>query len=251
MTMPRLPALILPAALLTTLSAQAQGWRYDLTVYGWLSATDGTMGAHGVNAKVSNSFRDTIRDSDTVLSFMGRVEARRERLGLFLDLMYSRLGYDEVPVRSAVANASSTLFIMEFGGAWQLAAGPPDGRTTWALDTLGGGRWTRTRNEIAFNGGGPSADSTVDWVDPFVGLRLRGRLGERWEYTLRGDIGGGFGGTRFAWQTIGTLGYRFEMFGLESAALVGYRALSQDYESAKQVWDVTLHGPLIGLNIRF
>ncbi len=249
--MPRLPVLAVSAALLAAAPAQAKDWSYDLTLYGWLPATDGTVGARGFRASVSESFRDTIQDSDTVLAFMGRIEARRERLGLFLDTVYVRLGFDDVPVGPAVANASASLFIMEFGGAWQLAEGAPGGAATWALDALGGGRWTRTRTEIAFNGGGPSADSTVDWVDPFIGLRLRGELGERWHYTLRGDVGGGFGGSRFAWQVSGTLGYRFEMFGLESTALIGYRALSQDYESASQVLDLTLHGPLIGLNVRF
>ena len=68
---------------------------------------------------------------------------------------------------------------------------------------------------------------------------------------MRGDVGGGIGGSRFAWQAIATVGYDFTLFGLPATALVGYRALSQDFESSKTVWDVTLHGPLIGLNFRF
>jgi hypothetical protein len=214
---------------------------------------DGTTGAGPLRTSIDNSFVDTINDSDSLFAFMGRGEARRGRLGLFLDLMYSRLGYNDVGVSGSAtrADATSTTLILEFGDAWQIAEGSagPNGR--WELDAIGGGRWTRMRTEISVIGGGPSADTTTHWVDPFAGLRLRGRLGERWEFTLRGDIGGGLGGSRFAWHVASTIGYRFELFGIESAALVGYRALYQDFHSSKLVWDVTMHGPLIGLNLRF
>jgi hypothetical protein len=228
------------------------GWTLDLTTYGWLPAIDGTVGTGAVRAKVSNSFVDTIKESDSVLGFSARGELRRGRLGLFLDGIYSQLGYDDVRAGPATLDATTVLGILEFGGAYEVAGGRFGGmdRNAWALDGLGGGRWTHVRNK-AFIVGVAGGSSTSDWVDPFVGARLRGRFGERWEYTVRGDIGGGIGGTRFAWQTIGTLGYRFELFGLESAALVGYRALSQDFDSAKLVYDVVMHGPVIGLNLRF
>lgn len=243
-------ALLWAAALGPPAHAQAPGWTFDLSTYGWLSATDGTIGTGTLQAPVHNSFVDTIHDSDSVLSFMGRIEARRGRLGLFLDGMYSRLGYDDVRVGPTSVDAKSTLGILEFGAAWQLAEGAAWPGATWALDVLGGGRWTRIGNDIIFPGG-TGGSSTTGWVDPFGGLRLRGQLAERWQYTLRGDIGGGIGGSRFAWQAAATVGYDFALFGLPAAAVVGYRALSQDFESARTVWDVTLHGPLIGLNLRF
>lgn len=241
------------ALLLVAVPAAGQDtpWTFDLTTYGWLSATDGRMGADGRTVGVSNSFRDTIQDSDTVVSLMGRLEARRARLGLFLDAEYTRLGYDDLHIENAVANATSTLFILEFGATWELMSGELGEDGNWALDALGGGRWTRVRNEITVNSGGPAADSRTDWVDPIVGLRLRGQFAPRWEYTLRGGIGGFGVGSEFAWQAIATVGYRFELFGLEATALVGYRALSQNYESSRLIWDVTLHGPLVGLNLRF
>jgi hypothetical protein len=119
-----------------------------------------------------------------------------------------------------------------------------------ALDLLGGGRWTHLRNAVRL-AAGPEAAGTADWVDPFIGLRPRGRLSERWEYALRGDIGGFGVGSRFAWQAAATLGYRFELFGFDATAIGGYRALAQDYDSRSLTYDVTLHGPVIGLNLRF
>ena len=70
-----------------------------------------------------------------------------------------------------------------------------------------------------------------------------------------GDIGGFGAGSDFAWSALGLVGYRFEMLGLDSSALVGYRALGQDFDTGsganKFKWDVTMHGPIIGLVTRF
>jgi hypothetical protein len=52
------------------------------------------------------------------------------------------------------------------------------------------------------------------------------------------------------------IGYQFSLFGEDNARVfAGYRALSQDYTDGsgndKFEWDVTLHGPILGLGIRF
>lgn len=62
-------------------------------------------------------------------------------------------------------------------------------------------------------------------------------------------------GSDFAWSTTGLIGYRFGIFGLDCSAVAGYRALSQDYATASGTsgfkWDVTMHGPVMGLVTRF
>jgi hypothetical protein len=82
-------------------------------------------------------------------------------------------------------------------------------------------------------------------------LRARVALAPRWDASLRGDIGGWGAGSQFTWNVQALVGYRFTLLGADATALVGYRALSQDYESRRLVWDMTLHGPVIGLNLRF
>jgi hypothetical protein len=219
----------------------------DVTAYGWLAGTTGTVGVSGQRAKVDDSLGDTLRQTDSLIGLMGRGELRQGRLGLFLDAQHISLDHADARVGRVTLDARSRLTIVESGAAWQVAGSQPGG---WELDVLGGGRWTHLRNELRIVGAGTLAD-TADWVDPFVGLRLRGRLSERWEYSLRGDIGGFGVGTRFAWQAAATLGYRLELFGRPATALVGYRALHQDYSSRELTYDVTMHGPVIGLNIRF
>ena len=71
------------------------------------------------------------------------------------------------------------------------------------------------------------------------------------------DIGGFGVGSDFAWHAWGLLGYRFSLFSKDNNAAVfgGYRALSWDYTDGsgedKFEWDVTLYGPILGLQIGF
>jgi hypothetical protein len=63
-------------------------------------------------------------------------------------------------------------------------------------------------------------------------------------------------GSDFAWNAFGLIGYRFGLFGEDNArVLAGYRALSQDYTDGsgrnKFKWDITMHGPILGLDIGF
>jgi hypothetical protein len=93
-------------------------------------------------------------------------------------------------------------------------------------------------------------------VDPLVGARAHFHLSERWSLSLEGNVGGFGVGSDFAWHASGAIGYRFSLFGEDNARLLGgYRALSQDYETGsgddKFEWDVTLHGPIVGLAIAF
>jgi hypothetical protein len=67
---------------------------------------------------------------------------------------------------------------------------------------------------------------------------------------------GGFGvGAHFTATVMGQLGHRFQMFGLGTIAQAGYRAFWQNYSTRTDGslfrWDVTLHGPVLGLTIRF
>ena len=56
---------------------------------------------------------------------------------------------------------------------------------------------------------------------------------------------------------MGTIGYRFSLFSAKNNARVagGYRAIYQDYKDGsgddKFEWDVTFHGPILGLVIKF
>lgn len=219
----------------------------DLTLYGWLQSLDGRVGAGPLDLDISSGFRDTLDAADTVFALMGHAEYRRVGVGVFLDGAYTRLGFNAVPVGPATSRLTTSLLVLHAGAALEVAAGQ-DGR--WAVDALAGARFTQVRNAIVV-ALGPSASQQATWAEPFLGLRLRGRLGGNWEYGLRGDIGGFGIGSDLSWQAVGTIAYRFPLFGADAAAVAGYRALSQDYREAGFRYDMLVHGPVIGLSLRF
>jgi hypothetical protein len=233
------------------------GWTVDAAIYAWATAIDGTVGVGGVDASVDNSFADTLEQSDSLLAFMGHAEARRGHWGLLLDTVYVKLGYDDVAVGTAEADATSELVFVELGGFYEFGRWPlggPARDVSWSLQGLGGARYSYVGNEIDVVGG-PRLDQSKDWVDPFVGLRAAVAFSDSWDASLRGDVGGFGLGSDFSWQLVALLGYRFPLFGADAKAAIGYRALSQDYDSGsgseRFKWDTTLHGPILGVSVRF
>jgi hypothetical protein len=109
------------------------GWTFDVAVYGWLTAMTGTVGAGPVRAKVDNSFIDTVEQADSILAFSGHAEARRGPIAFFFDGMWSRLGYDNVPAGPFRADATSTMALVELGGAYRVVDGGYDARITGPL----------------------------------------------------------------------------------------------------------------------
>ena len=73
---------------------------------------------------------------------------------------------------------------------------------------------------------------------------------------LRGDVGGFDVGSQFAWNVIGAFSFDLAMRdGILWSGVLGYRALSVDYEkgsgSNKYEYDVLQHGPILGVTAKF
>ena len=145
-------------------------------------------------------------------------------------------------------------------GTWDLADAPGKKTPSVTVDTHFGARYTYLDLKLDFKGVYQDLVNNVNqdksWVEPLVGVRTIWDISERWTATLAGDVGGVAFGSDFAWDALGLIGYRFNLFGEKNAsAFAGYRALSQDYTDGsgndKFEWDVTLYGPVLGLLIAF
>ena len=89
-----------------------------------------------------------------------------------------------------------------------------------------------------------------------MGVRTGWTLGERWSLVLGGDVGGISTSDQYSADAWGLVGYRFGLFGTNNANLLaGYRVLKQKYEDGdgrhEFEWDMTIHGPIVGLKITF
>ena len=149
-------------------------------------------------------------------------------------------------------------------GTWQLAELDRAGPLAVAVDPYAGIRYTyldtELKGKLDLPDLGVNAKRTVDsdqnWVDPIIGLRTIWTLGDRLNLIAAGDIGGTSESSDYSWQAIGLVGYRFGLFGTNNANLLaGYRALHQKYDNGNGRnefdWDVTIHGPVVGLTLNF
>lgn len=245
-------------------------WTFRFTPYAWLTWMSGSQTVRGRSVDIDTNVFQLLGDSDTLVPFMGYFQARFEdRIELFADVMYARIGAGQSATRnfqvnpfvggSVTASASQDYqqLTVEFGGAYQVAKFGRDrgaegagmsGVAQTALDVLLGGRYWYQKVDVTLNIAGTigvnvgdlqlSVDRSkalatsggVSWVDPFVGLRVRHRLAPGQDLQAQADIGGFGLGSRISWQALATYSYHFGSTGnVAWAGAIGYRALYVDY----------------------
>ena len=258
---PGLAALLCAAGPVAPRAADAlvsEGWQVQLTPYFWALAMDGNTRVRGIKGEPDVSFEDIWDNLDYAVMLEG--EVRKGRFGMFANVIYADLG-DTQNVDGFYVKGEATVSWAGFGGFYRL--GPwtvlPEAGTLApkvVVDPYAGVRYTYLDLKLEVRNGGPQGSDDQDWVDPFIGVRTLWQIGPKWSVTALGDIGGFGVGSDFTWQAAGLVGYSFDLFGDDNARLLaGYRALYQDYSSGSGdnefEWDMTLHGPVLGLAIAF
>ena len=89
---------------------------------------------------------------------------------------------------------------------------------------------------------------TDDWWDPYIGLRGRYNLNDKFYLTGKGDIGGFGVGSDLTWTAEAALGCQLSS---RIFTEVGYRAIGVDYEGDSLIYDVVTHGAQVTLGITF
>jgi hypothetical protein len=240
-------------------------WEFTMAPYLWAISMDGNVTVRGLEAEVDASFNDIFDELN--FAVMLAYEARKGHWGLWGNTIYSNLGNSDVkgPAGLGEIDPTVTAFWQELGGfyrlgTWDLADSSDKKTPSVTVDAFLGARYTYLDTEIdfkgVFSGFVNNIDEDKNWFEPLLGIRTIWDLNERWVLTMAGDIGGVAFGSDFAWSASGLFGYQFSLFGQDNARFfAGYRALSQDYTDGsgndKFEWDVTLHGPILGLGIRF
>src|SRR5262249_59333840 len=134
-------------------------------------------------------------------------------------------------------------FIGQVAAAYEFARwnGMTSPGSTTALDIYAGGRawWQHADVQIAVTGtinfldltvskaGVLSAEKSVSWVDPLVGLRLRHQFAPGMNFVLSGDVGGFDVGSKFSWQGLRALGY--QIFRSKNNLLEGHLRLQTPF----------------------
>jgi hypothetical protein len=266
-------------------SAPSQ-WEFRFTPYAWATSVNGTTIAADQAVDVDASFLDVVEESESLVGLMGYFEARRGRLALYTDVVWSSLTFagersGTGPLGGLDVSVDAELdyeqTIIEAGVSYEIARFPGDpgslkddfgGSISYtAIDILAGARYWRESVDLSFDITGvvtlPSGfevrgdrvvgrSGAIDWIDPVVGLRMRHQFSPGRELQLRGDVGGFGVGSDFSWQLFG--GYGFAL-GESWSGVIGYRALSVDYSeegpNGTRGIDLLQHGPVFGVNFRW
>jgi hypothetical protein len=264
-------------------------WTFSFTPYGWVTLMNGSTTVKGRTVDVDvgfNDLMDLVRQSEIpkdLFAFMGYFEARNGRLSLFADVVYMKIALNAGMTRTvgvddlgATVGASAGLkyqmVIAEMAAAYEVvhwgSTNAPGSGT--AIDVFGGARgWWQTADaslsasgtinigDLTRNADGTlTATGSASWVDPLVGLRLRHQFGPGWNFVASGDVGGFSVGSKFSWQALAAINYDFYVHnGITWSGMVGYRALYVDYSKGSGLnqfeYNMTMHGPIIGITARF
>ena len=230
-------------------NAATDHWDGSLTVYGWYAGwVSGDFGVGGLGP-VDIGDGDSTVDLLEILDgfFMANGDLRYGRFGVYGDFIYVGLG-NNVTGPAGFVDAEWGFDAAVFTGAatFQLVDTPAS-----ELHAVAGFRYWGLDVDLEFIpplGAGPSASASRDLFDPVVGLRGRHSFTESFFVEGTGLIGGALGDTDFMWDAYAGLGYNFTD---HFSGSVGYRGMGFDFEDGGTVLDLTFHGPVAGLTLRF
>jgi hypothetical protein len=223
-------------------------WSFNLSIYGWATAIDGTISAGGRSADVDIAFKDVVKHLD--MTFMGAAELRYKRWSLMGDLVYARL-HDDIAPPAGIVFSSTHEVVKETIGTFALSYRAIDYDRTY-LDLFAGARVYNFYSQIVLRPNlaqqGFSADGTTTWVDPIFGLRGRYYVSPVVFLNGYGDVGGFGAGSELSWQVLGAVGVQAARW---CDLQLGYRALGFEYQGGRGKQEITTHGPILGATIRF
>jgi len=216
-------------------------WQVATAVYLFAPSLEGTVGVGGLpTVDVDAKFTDILDYLD--FAFMAVAEVRRDRIGFFGDLLYTKLsGGTDILDGLASASLTNQLIIGTLMGEYRVA--------DWgksSVDLMAGARVWGVTNDVTI---GPLSGSDDQWwVDPMIGVKGRAQGASRWYLTGWAMIGGFGVSSDIDWDLFGGIGYEIS----DRISLVGgYRGVGVDYSSDGFVFDVIEHGPILGGVFRF
>lgn len=231
--------------------ADESAWSYELVPYFWAPGLKGDTALFGappvsVDVKFHELF-DAIDWSEFPPVFMGYGEIRKDRIGLYVDLIHFALEVDarepgppvslaDFQLKATVATALGSYRMIEDESAY--------------LDLLAGARLWNVDGELAFRIGPIAGNFTDDetWVDPVIGVKGQYGLSERFFLKGWGMIGGFGASSDFMWDVFGGAGYQVND---RFSTTLGWRHIGVDYKNSAFLFDVDLNGPMIEGSFKF
>jgi hypothetical protein len=232
-------------------------WQLSVTPYFWAPSIKGYTKTPNGRTNVDISFNDIWDALDCAA--LGHIEARKEKWGLFFDAIYMNLGQSghitfitpENVLATASARIDLTAKIFEYGGFYQVGQWCPSGdnKKTIKLDALAGGRYWSIEQDTHIDS--THVNSTTDWTDPFIGVRITAPLTDWFLLHARADVGGFSISSRASEQTWNVIVGPVIKLSDRIDLTAGYRWLNIIREpTSSSKANITFEGPIAGLIIR-
>ena len=211
-----------------------------------------------------HSFPDLMTESELILMLRIPEVSKAKN---YSNSLYMDIGAEfSTPQGLVSTDIDVKVTMLEFGLGYRLLETPvgKDDNQKLTFDLLGGGRYMNLKGEVDVITNGPlsglglAVGSTYDrrgeWVDPFIGGRLKWDINEKLAANVRFDFGGfGIGeGSNLTWNFLAGIDYKLK----ENVSLkAGYRIFDLDHDSGSGSnefgMDAQFRGPIIGLMILF
>ena len=220
------------------------GWQWMAEPYAWVASisTDMRTFSPPTEAGSDASFSDIVDKLDGV--FMGRIEGRNARFGVFADFIYLGLA-DSTQHRVLRTSTDLDARLLDAAATLRVSGAHDHG-----LEVYGGARYIDLDLATRFEPDNPafaprSIDAGRSYVDFLLGARYTWPLSGRWNLAVRGD--GSAGETDGTWSASLTAGYLTR----SGAWLFGYRHVEADLGGPNSDVTLRLGGPVVGYGFRF
>lgn len=234
---------------LLPLSVQAQqsDWTYSVNIYAWIPGLDASIDTPLGELNSRTGGGDILDSLD--MAFMGTFEARKNRWGLLIDGVYAKLStskdtpfglaYSEGEVRTELSAISAYALYRSYDSE-RLKADIGLGLRVFDVNLDIGLDAGQVAKDLSFG-------ASETWVVPLIAGRFITPINEKWFAVAYFDYGQN-SDDEITWQGVATIGYRFnDRWALQG----GYRYMELEQEIGGLESDLSLSGPVIGLNIRF
>jgi hypothetical protein len=219
------------------------GWDVTLGIYSPMMGLEGEVGLAGRRAPIDIPFEDVLEDFDA--GFMAALELRNGPWSVTGDFIWLKLSdsADLAPGASVDFKQEEILASLALG--YEVYS-----NENTLIDVLAGGALTNQEAELSFNFSGNRIDASGSqtWVDPFVGVRMRHMISDRWGVFARFDYGGFGVSSDEYWQAIAGINFRINDW---ASLALAYRTISVDYEQGGFSYDTESSGPNLGVIFRF
>jgi hypothetical protein len=252
-------------------SSTTKDWEFIIIPYLWMLGIKGDVGVGRITTDVDASFSDLAENLDFAAE--AHIEVWKRNFGMFIDFTYSKLSDSQgftlqrIPASFNI-NLDAYFILLEVGGLYRVGTWPVGSpynnfvqkvKPNVTLELLAGGRYWYIKTDLDINGPlgilPPEIDVSEQWLDLFVGGRVKLELIKKLQFVLRSDIGG-FGASfssDISWNIAAYLAYELPWYRI--TPIIGYRALYDDYEDGsgnnRFEWKTWTYGPQIGIGFIF